>query len=335
MWLSAWVLIGILVAFLAFGVNLYLEVYRVHDATVSYEPIELDSRVADTCRLVAAARALDSGRPSLFHNQDPLAMYLAGEEHMRCLAEEVKLLNVTALDLNPVTMRTIAIDERIMSAARDGVRQVVMIGAGMDTRPYRLVLPNVTWFEVDVPSVLSLKAELLGRVPEELQHLLYPKLQMHTIVPLNLEGTLRDALHYSGFDSTLPTYFIMEGLLMYLTVGEIKQLFQSLPVVEGSRATASVVLTLYRQSLQFPPLTYLLDVMAKSHRIASLWKSDWLSFTLARAYHPWRITRDVNIGEEFLHRGVHMHSVYIWGWRIHMNKSPENLIDFVPAASEG
>ncbi|KAJ1439742.1 S-adenosyl-L-methionine-dependent methyltransferase [Ochromonadaceae sp. CCMP2298] len=207
-----------------------------------------------------------------------------------------------------------------------------MIGAGMDSRPYRLPLPDVTWFEVDVPSVLSLKSALLGQVPENLQHLLHPKLKKHILVPLNLrqgEEALMKALSDSGFDSTEPTYFIMEGLLMYLSIGEIKQLFQSLPAVEGSRATATVATPLLRRLLQLPPVYLLLDALKiKAHRIALLWKSDWLSFTLAKAHLPWRITSDVNIAEDFLSRGVRMPSSKA-GWRV--DRSPENLIDFVPA----
>mmetsp|Transcript_25762 Transcript_25762/g.57029 ORF Transcript_25762/g.57029 Transcript_25762/m.57029 type:complete len:116 (-) Transcript_25762:1420-1767(-) len=110
MWLSVWFLVGISAAFLA---HLYLEVHQEHVATASHEPLELDSKVADTCRMVAAMRALDSARPSIFYNQDPLAQHLAGESHMRVVGEQAERLKTTDLDLNPVSMRTIAIDERM------------------------------------------------------------------------------------------------------------------------------------------------------------------------------------------------------------------------------
>jgi hypothetical protein len=94
--------------------------------------------VSDTAFWVARHRANESARPdALFH--DPLAARLAGERG----AEIARTLPNAHMTGWAVVMRTLIIDELILSAIAQGVDTVVNLGAGLDTRPYRMALPMI------------------------------------------------------------------------------------------------------------------------------------------------------------------------------------------------
>lgn len=62
-----------------------------------------------------------------------------------------------------MVVRTVAIDQLILLAITKGVDTVINLGAGLDTRPYRLVLPaNLVWIEVDFPNIISYKEKHLS-----------------------------------------------------------------------------------------------------------------------------------------------------------------------------
>jgi methyltransferase (TIGR00027 family) len=119
--------------------------------------------VSDTAFLVAGFRALESERPQpLF--RDPLAAKLAGEHGKRILATVPKTFGVSPW---LVAIRTVTIDDLITRAIGEGVDTVLNLGAGLDTRPYRMALPpELGWVEVDYPHVIALKEErLAGEAP--------------------------------------------------------------------------------------------------------------------------------------------------------------------------
>ena len=137
--------------------------------------LEASSRAG--VREQAAQRALGGGNVLY----DPLGVFLAGERAVASVAGSIDETAETrdgGADRNddatkrkrPVAVvaasavRHRAIDDVILrecSSARDGVRQVVVIQPGFGTRPYRLALPDVTWFEVDAMEVLLLKRHLI------------------------------------------------------------------------------------------------------------------------------------------------------------------------------
>ena len=113
--------------------------------------------VADTAFLVAACRARESELPRpLF--RDPLARKLAREYYRP--AHKGGL----SVDLGwYVVIRTIIIDDLIKQAISQGVDTVLNLGAGLDTRPYRMQLPKtLRWVEVDFPAVIDVKNEQLA-----------------------------------------------------------------------------------------------------------------------------------------------------------------------------
>jgi len=163
--------------------------------------------VADTARWVAYFRALESERPDrLFH--DPFARALAGTRG-RAIAE--------ALPKGPLSwslaVRTRAFDELILDAIRDGVRIVLNLAAGLDTRPYRLSLPaDVRWIEADFPSILDLKDAALSRER--------PNCEVER-VPVDVTDRkgrvgLFERVGASGETSGERVLVVTEGLLVYL-----------------------------------------------------------------------------------------------------------------------
>jgi methyltransferase (TIGR00027 family) len=118
--------------------------------------------VSDTAFMVAAFRAAESERPdSMF--RDPLASSLAGERGKEIVAKLPKWF----LGAWTVALRTVIIDDFIATALQDGVDTVLNLGAGLDTRPYRMALPpSLQWIEVDYPDVIAWKnSRLSGERP--------------------------------------------------------------------------------------------------------------------------------------------------------------------------
>jgi methyltransferase (TIGR00027 family) len=118
--------------------------------------------VSDTAFWVAHYRAKESARPdALFH--DPLAQRLAGA-HGEAIARAIPGRAMTGW---VVSIRTCIIDDYLHYAIGHGVDLVLNLGAGLDTRPYRLAgLDRVTWVEVDYPAMIAYKDEqLAGEIP--------------------------------------------------------------------------------------------------------------------------------------------------------------------------
>lgn len=118
--------------------------------------------VADTALWMAHIRSMESRRPdAAFH--DPLAELLAGERG-RKIASSIPHSAVAAWGM---VIRTSAIDRLIDEALQLGVDTVLNLGAGLDTRPYRMNLPSgIRWIEIDFPDLIESKnATLLAYAP--------------------------------------------------------------------------------------------------------------------------------------------------------------------------
>jgi methyltransferase (TIGR00027 family) len=117
--------------------------------------------------------------------------------------------------------RTRLIDDAIRDALRDGFQQFVMLGAGFDSRAYRLPgLASTRVFEVDHPATLAMKKErlnaVLGALPRHV-----------TFVAVDLDrGELADALGTAGFQPDSRSFFLWEGVTNYLTPGAVDSTLQ-------------------------------------------------------------------------------------------------------------
>ncbi len=114
--------------------------------------------VSDTAFWVAQYRAVESRKmKQLFH--DLLAELLTGE-YGKAISDSMKSVGTYAYW--SVTIRTRLIDEYILKYIGQGYKTLINLGAGIDTRPYRLSLPDdVHWIEIDFPNVVEYKIETL------------------------------------------------------------------------------------------------------------------------------------------------------------------------------
>ena len=167
-----------------------------------------------TALMVAAYRARASAmEPAVC--DDPWAGAFAGEEGDR-FAEDY-LATFRHMDLW-IGVRTAFIDAHVRRfVAEDyGFDQVVVLGAGFDSRAARLAVDGVRYFEVDIPASSRLKRELA----EEIEG--YPA-DAATYVECDFErDDFVDRLVAEGFDASRPAFFIWEGVSYYLSEGAVR-----------------------------------------------------------------------------------------------------------------
>lgn len=109
-----------------------------------------------------------------------------------------------------VALRTATIDATIEAAVADGATQLVLLGAGMDMRPFRLpCLANVTVFEVDHPASQRTKRRRTAHLTS-LAGALH-----HVAVDFNRDDLVAE-LRSAGLDEAQTTYFLCEGVFPYL-----------------------------------------------------------------------------------------------------------------------
>lgn len=125
-------------------------------------PSSYIEHISDTAFFVAAQRAVETKRHDAYF-QDPLAEILAGKRGM----EIIELIEPNYSRV-AIVVRTCLIDRLIEQIiARENIDTIINLGAGFDTRPYRLALPNwLHWIEVDLPEVIFYKErQLVGHKP--------------------------------------------------------------------------------------------------------------------------------------------------------------------------
>ena len=180
--------------------------------------------VSSTAHFAAFMRSVEheSGRKIV---NDPFARDLAGEVGLNWYNKKTVEDNEYVLYLQVLfACRTKAIDDAIKAALSEGkVRQVCVLGAGLDSRPWRLPgNKSIKYFEVDFPEIFAYKLPVIEKHDKE------SEFSYITVgADLSLPSWV-DKLRDSGFDSSLPTLWMMEGLTFYLTEDEIRTFFQSI-----------------------------------------------------------------------------------------------------------
>ena len=190
--------------------------------------------------MVAAARAVATRQPHAIIN-DPWAAPLVEAVGIESLSRMVQLGTPPAdaglgsdLRLQPMidsfAVRTRFFDEFFTAATNSGIRQVVILAAGLDSRAYRLPWPHGTViYEVDLPSVLAFKAGVFSRLG-------VAPLATHRPVACDLRDDWATALRGNGFDGSRPTAWSAEGLLMYLPPDAQDQLFDTITTLSAPRS---------------------------------------------------------------------------------------------------
>ncbi|WP_344882069.1 SAM-dependent methyltransferase [Allokutzneria multivorans] len=132
-----------------------------------------------------------------------------------------------------VAVRTRFIDDTIARAVADGAAQVVVLGCGMDTRSYRLNWPEgVHVFDLDLPEVLAFRDAVLSRLAASGGH--------RTSVAADLREDWPRSLVAAGFDPTVRTLWVCEGLLYALPATAAEDLLTEITLL-SSPASAVVV----------------------------------------------------------------------------------------------
>jgi methyltransferase (TIGR00027 family) len=179
---------------------------------------DLASSVGATATMVAASRALASRAPQPLIDDrfaEPLVRAVGHDFFIRLLDGDIKLgedNEVFTLQQRreQIAVRTRFFDDFFLDATRDGVRQAVILAAGLDARAYRLPWPAGTVvFEVDQPEVIGFKSKTLAELGAE------PTAERRAVA-VDLREDWPAALRDGFFDATAPTAWIAEGLLVYL-----------------------------------------------------------------------------------------------------------------------
>ncbi|MEV6568810.1 class I SAM-dependent methyltransferase [Streptomyces kronopolitis] len=178
---------------------------------------DVEEGVGLTALLVAAARAIET------HRHDSLARDVYAEHFVRaasaCAGWPVRMQQVPDGDANPLWgrfaryfgLRTRVLDDFLLRSTQTRARQVVLLGAGLDTRAFRLDWPpGCVVFEIDREGVLAFKHTVLDGLSATPTAARVP-------IPIDLRDDWVGALADAGFDPAAPSVWLAEGLLFYLT----------------------------------------------------------------------------------------------------------------------
>lgn len=239
-------------------------------------PIE---SVANTAFWVAHYRALESARPDALF-RDLLAARLVGV-HGASIARRMRS---TRLAQWSVVLRTCIIDSFVAGLVTDGVDTVINLGAGLDTRPYRLDLPStLRWMEVDHTPVIALKNERLADIP--------PRCLLQRIDLDLTDRAARVAMLNEVAAGAHKVAVLTEGVLPYLSNDEVGQLADDLRALPNLDAWIVDY---------FAPWIYEATWSAQNRRQLKnaplrFRPADWVAFF---ASHRWRLRQMRYIQEE-------------------------------------
>lgn len=180
---------------------------------------DLASSVGATATMIATARALASRAENPLINDpfaEPLVRAVGIDLFTRLASGELRLEDIGdhatggRWMIDNIAIRTKFYDDFFGDATTAGIRQVVILAAGLDTRAYRLPWPPGTVvYEIDQPAVIKFKTRALANLNAE------PNAERHAMA-VDLRNDWPTALKNAGFDPARPTAFSAEGLLSYL-----------------------------------------------------------------------------------------------------------------------
>lgn len=193
---------------------------------------DLTTGVGTTATAVATARALAT-RAGLIDDPwaEPLVTAVGMEHFLAILDGEQDGDSPVQRMANGMAVRTRYFDNFLLAATESGIRQVVILATGLDTRGYRLPLPaDTVVYEIDQQGVLGFKVSTLHGLGAR------PTAEVRNVA-VDLRDDWPAALAAIGFHARSPTAWIAEGLLMYLPPEAQDRLFDHISALSpaGSR----------------------------------------------------------------------------------------------------
>src|ERR1700756_4098233 len=190
--------------------------------------------------MVAAARAAASAEAAAILDDPfaaPLVRAVGLDFFIRLVDGDIPLSGIPSesqqgerdlrLEPDSIAVRTRFFDDFFLNAARDGVRQSVILAAGLDARAYRLSWPlGSVVYEVDQPKVIEFKSTTMSTLGAA------PAADRRT-VSIDLREDWPAALRSSGFHVAQPTSWSAEGLLMYLPPEAQDRLFDHITALSA------------------------------------------------------------------------------------------------------
>jgi methyltransferase (TIGR00027 family) len=207
---------------------------------------DITESVGSTALGVAAARAAETERENPLI-QDPFArafLEAAGDGTWSLMANPTKAAELTDLDpdllarmrvmIDFMAVRTAFFDEYFLNGVGSGVRQVVILAAGLDARAWRLPWPDGTAvYELDQAKVLEFKSTTLRNRGA------HPTSRLMSVA-VDLRQDWPTALQEAGFDPSIPTVWSAEGLLRYLPARAQDLLFERVQALSPSGSWLAV-----------------------------------------------------------------------------------------------
>jgi methyltransferase (TIGR00027 family) len=188
--------------------------------------------VSKTAVWVAGMRVAEGRRPDRLFD-DPLAsafLAAAAGEGVGSVEDDLPTVDLRGAD-DLIAVRTASFDRQAAEACAAGVRQVVLVAAGLDTRAYRMDWPaGVTLFELDFPQVFAFKEPVIAASG-------LPTRCERVTVPVDLRADWTAPLAAAGFSATEPAVWLVEGLLPYLDGDDTTRLLGAIDTLsaQGSR----------------------------------------------------------------------------------------------------
>jgi methyltransferase (TIGR00027 family) len=212
--------------------------------------------ISQTSIWMAAARAAETARPDRLFS-DPYAQALTGAAGPKTskpdLAPTEKVQDPTCY----LSIRTRFFDDALQKAGTQlRLAQVVILGAGLDCRAFRLDWPEgVHLYELDLAEILAKKASVLQK--------LEAKANCHRHgVTADFQGLWSSALAVAGFDPTRPAAFLAEGLMMYLQPAVAIGLLEALSSLAAQASWLGADL-ISKEILTSPATKALMDRLAR------------------------------------------------------------------------
>jgi methyltransferase (TIGR00027 family) len=192
------------------------------EASMTSHRSALLSGIPLTALGVAIIRASESEREDRLYN-DPYASafaeaardaFLDPEAPSGAATQWVQVERLADQFYEGRTLGVRLVDDRVHAWVDAGGKQLVMLGAGLDTRAYRMGLPaDLRWFELDLPELFKFKEWVLQSAKA------IPTCDRR-VVAVDLRTDWAPALLSAGYDPDLPTAWVDEGVIPYLSQDE-------------------------------------------------------------------------------------------------------------------